>query len=247
MDRDLLDKFNKVEKFHWWWEGRRELIKLLLVDQKPKRVLDIGSGTGETLSFLKKIYPKARFTGVDILPEAVSYTKKNGHKAFVSSATRLPFKKNSFDLILILDVIEHIKNDLAVVREAKRVLSPGGVIIITAPALPFMWSAHDKNQGHFRRYTSNQMEKLARKSKLSLEFLSYFNFLLSPPIIIIRLLSRLPVLSYFSTYDSKLNYNIAYKSKANSLLTRIFTTEIKLTKYIRYPFGVSVALVLKKS
>lgn len=245
MDSDLLKKFNKVEKFHWWWEGRRELIKLLIASRNPKKVLDIGSGTGETLSFLKKLFPKSAFTGIDILPEAARYTKKRGHKAFVGNAAKLPFKKNSFDLILILDVIEHIKDDLGVLKEAKRVLAPGGVIIITAPAMPFMWSAHDKNQGHFRRYTPRRFEALAEKSKLSVEFLSYFNFFLSPPIVAIRLLSRLPVLSYFSTYDSKLNYNIAYKSNLNRLLTRIFRTEIKLTKYIRYPFGISVALMLK--
>lgn len=246
MDSDLLKKFNNVERFHWWWEGRRELIKLLVSSHNPKKVLDIGSGTGETLSFLKKLYPKASFTGIDVLPEAIVYTKKRGHKAYVGDATKLPFKKNSFDLILILDVIEHIKSDLAVLREAKRVLSPGGIIIVTAPAMPFIWSAHDKNQGHFRRYTVKRFENLAKKSKLSVEFLSYFNFFLSPPIIAIRILSRLPVLSYFSSYDSKLNYNIAHKSRVNSILKKVFVSEIKLAKYLKYPLGVSVALKLKK-
>ncbi len=246
MNDDLLYKFNEVEKFHWWWAGRQELIKNLLQPEKPKKILDVGCGTGETLTFLKKIFPKAELFGVDLSPAAVKFSKKRGHRAKISAATDLPFPNESFDAIVILDVIEHIKADSAVIKEAKRILKPGGVIILTAPALQFIWSAHDDNQGHFRRYTRHRLTSLAVKNKLTIQFMSYFNFFLSPIIIPVRMISRLAPFKRFGEYDSKLNYKVAYHKGMNSILRVIFITEIKLLRFFNYPLGVSVVVKLQK-
>ena len=246
MKDDLIDKFNEVEKFHWWWAGRQELIKSLLIDENPKNVLDVGCGTGETLSFLKTIFPQARLVGVDVSGQAVKYTKHRGHGAKIADALHLPFADGSFDTVLLLDVIEHIKDDAKVVKEAKRVLKPGGTIIITVPALQIIWSAHDVNQGHFRRYTRHRLCSLAQKNKLKIRFLSYFNFFLSPAIIPIRLMSRLSPLKRLGEYDSRLNYRLAYNKVVNSVLKFLFITEIRLLKYITYPWGVSVAIKMEK-
>lgn len=247
MDKDLLDKFNKVERFHWWWEGRRKLIENLLQDHTPNKVLDIGCGTGETLTFLKTLYPKAKMFGVDMLPEAVVYTKERKHKALKADAKKLPFKNSTFDTVLILDVIEHIDDDTRVLKEAKRVLTKEGVIIITAPALSFIWSNHDKNQGHYRRYDKDRFARIAKNTGLKVKYLSYFNFFLSIPIISIRLLSRVAPFGYLAAYDSKFNYNIAHKNIPNRLLKVIFLADINLAKYISYPWGISVGVKLKKS
>src|SRR3990172_12360899 len=110
MNDSLLAKFNDVERLHWWWEGRRVLIKMLLGNRKYKKILDIGCGTGETLTYLKTIYPKSDLYGVDLSGEAVKYAKKRGHKNIrKANALKLPFKNNFFDAVLFLDVLEHIK------------------------------------------------------------------------------------------------------------------------------------------
>ncbi|OGD71553.1 hypothetical protein A3D09_01340 [Candidatus Collierbacteria bacterium RIFCSPHIGHO2_02_FULL_49_10] len=246
MNDDLLYKFNEVERFHWWWAGRQELIKDLLRENQPKKILDIGCGTGETLTFLKTVFPKATLFGVDVLAEAVRFTIQRGHAAKKADALNLPFKDNSFDAILLLDVIEHIKNDSAIIKEAKRVVKPGGVIVITAPALQFIWSAHDENQGHFRRYTRHRLLELARKNKMKVSFLSYFNFFLSPIIIPIRVMSRLPIFKKYGEYDSRLNYKVAYNKVINTFLKTLFVTEIRLLRFIRYPIGISVTVKLQK-
>lgn len=246
MKDDLLDKFNAVEKFHWWWAGRQELIKELLVSEKPKNILDIGCGTGETISFLKTVFPEAKFFGVDVSTQAVKYTKARGHHAKVADALHLPFAPNSFDAVLLLDVIEHIKKDVAVIKEAKRVLKPGGIIVITVPALQLIWSAHDTNQGHFRRYTRHRLRELANKNKLKVSFLSYFNFLLSSAIIPIRLLSRLAPLKRMGEYDSRLNYRLAYNKTINSILKSLFITEINFLRFVSYPWGISAAIKMEK-
>ncbi len=246
MNDDLLHKFNKVEKYHWWWLGRQELVKNLLLPEKPKKVLDIGCGTGETITFLKTIFPKAKFVGIDTSLDAIRFTRDRGHTVKKGSALKLPFPAAAFDAVLLLDVIEHIKNDSLVIKEAKRVLKPGGVIVLTAPALQFIWSNHDSGQGHQRRYTRRRLMMLANRHGLSVPFISYFNFLLSPMIIFLRLISRLPLFSYFGKFDSKLNYRIADKKLANAFLKTIFVSEVKMLKLIRYPIGISIATVMQK-
>jgi len=247
MNERLLEYFNEIEKSHWWWEGRREILRQELPTRSGLNILDIGCGTGETMSFVKSFLSKSKLTGVDNSQVAINFARKRGHKVLKVNALKLPFEDNTFDVILILDVIEHIKDDYAFLSEAKRVLKKSGKIIVTAPALQFIWSKHDTGQGHYRRYTRHMMRDLARQSRLKISRLSYFNFFLSFPIIVIRLLSRLPVFSRFGEYDSDLNFQVAKKSYLNSILRSIFVNEIKLMRYLNYPIGISVCAVFRKN
>jgi len=248
MDGFLLEKFNQIEKTHWWWEGRRRLIRNLLKGRTYKRILDVGCGTGETLSFLKTIFPKAELYGIDTSSQAIKYTKSRGHQNVKkANALNLPFDDGFFDATLILDVMEHIDDDLKVIKEAKRILRRNGRIIITAPALPFIWCEHDTNQGHKRRYTRRRIIKLAKEANLKVNFLSYFNFIFSLPIITMRLLSRLKPLRSLSNYDNRVNFDIVQISLLNSILMFLFIHEIRMVKYFKYPFGISVVAMLKSS
>ena len=247
MNDALLDQFHRVEEKHWWWAGRRKLLQLLLTDVKAGSILDIGCGTGQTMTFLRKIFPKSHLVGVDPAAAAVRYAKSRGHKEVIrSTAEKLPFPSGSFDVVLFLDVLEHIPHDDQALSEAYRVLKPGGTVIITAPALSFIWSRHDTAQGHQRRYTRHAIRSLAAGSNFKLDFISYFNFFLSPPIIAVRLASRLKPLAFLAEYDNSMNFNVATVSPLNSLLEKIFTTEVGLLEFLRYPLGISVAARLKK-
>lgn len=248
MNDDLLEHFNRMERHHWWWEGRRELVKSLLGRKRHKRILDVGCGTGETLSFLGKLFPKAKLYGIDSSQKAINFSKSRGHKEIIkANAIKLPFKDNFFDAVLILDVLEHIKDDQRAINEAKKVLKKDGKIIITSPGLSFIWSPHDEMQGHQRRYTRREMRKLAKEAGMEVSFISYFNFFLSPLIVTIRLLSRIKRFSYLASYDRGINFEIANKNFLNSLLRTIFMTEIKLLRCLRYPFGISIAAVFEKT
>jgi ubiquinone/menaquinone biosynthesis C-methylase UbiE len=247
MSMDLLKKFDEVEKIHWWWEGRRELLKVLMRPNQSNKILDIGCGTGETLTFLEQTFPGSSVYGVDNYQLAVNFTKKRGHKKiYKASAYKLPFRNNSFDIVLFLDVLEHLKDDWGAIKEAKRVLKPGGKIIITSPALSFIWSNHDTAQGHQRRYTRHQISQLAAENNLKITFISYFNFFLCFPIIAVRLISKNPIFKFMSDYDNDLNFNIIYNKLANGILRLIFVSEIKALKYIGYPIGISIAVVMEK-
>jgi ubiquinone/menaquinone biosynthesis C-methylase UbiE len=247
MDESLLRHFNLIEENHWWWMGRRQLLKQLIPRNPNQKILDIGCGTGETLSYIHTLYNKSQLYGVDTSDVAINFAKKRGHKNIQkASALKLPFTTGTFDVVLFLDVLEHIPTDEKALLEAKRVLIPGGVIIITAPALQFIWSRHDTMQDHVRRYTRRRIRYLSKRTGLSINFLSYFNFFLSPPIILLRLLSNLKVFSRFSEYDNGMNFEIANKNLINNILTKLFVFEIKLLKYVNYPLGISLGAVLKK-
>jgi len=246
MNEKLLEYFNNIEQHHWWWEGRREILRQELPRKEGLKVLDIGCGTGETMTFVKSFLDSPKVVGVDNSQVAVNFAKKRGHLVYKVDALKLPFPDNSFDVILLLDVIEHIKDDISFLSEAKRVLKKGGKIIVTAPALQFIWSKHDTGQGHQRRYTRHMIKDLAESCRLKLTRLSYFNFFLSPAIIAIRLLSRLPLFSKFGEYDSDLNYKVADKNIVNSILKTIFVSEIKLMKFVGYPIGISVCAIFLK-
>jgi SAM-dependent methyltransferase len=246
MNKNLLRYFNEIEKIHWWWEGRRQILRQSIAKKDGLKILDIGCGTGETLTFLEDFLDKPSLYGVDTSAVAIEFAKKRGHQNILKvDAKKLPFKTDTFDYVLLLDVIEHIKDDDSVILEAKRVLRPGGHIIITTPALQIIWSEHDAAQGHFRRYVRRRIRSLATKSRMSIERISYFNFF-SPAIIAIRLLGNLKPFKKINSYDSKLNFDVAKKSLVNSLLKFIFVTEIKLMKYVSYPIGISIFAMFKK-
>jgi ubiquinone/menaquinone biosynthesis C-methylase UbiE len=249
MSDDLLSKFNKVESFHWWWEGRRELVKDFMnnLSKKNGKLLDVGCGTGETMVYVKRNFKDWEVNGVDVSREAVNFAKKRGFtEVFLGKADRLPFKSNQFDAILLLDVIEHLDNSVSSILEMKRVLKPGGKILITCPALKIIWSKHDEGQGHVMRYERKEMRGLAEKTEMVLEKVKYFNFVLSLPIIVIRLLGKLPGFSFLVSYDNGMNYEMASIKPVNGLLRWIFVSEVSLLKKITYPWGISIMAVLEK-
>jgi SAM-dependent methyltransferase len=248
MNEKLLAKFNEVEKKHWWWRGRRVIVGSFLKKMAGKKLLDVGCGTGETIVFTKHWGKGFLVWGVDKSPVAVKYAKSRGlTKAVVGNGAKLPFLDNYFDGVLLLDVLEHVENRKRVISEIKRVLKPGGKVLITGPALKFMWSKHDVGQGHKLRFSVGEMEKLAREAGMSMEKVGYFNFVLSGPIILVRMLSNVPGLGWMANYDNGINYDVAKWGWINDLLAKVFEMEVTWGEKIHYPWGVSIVAVLVKA
>ncbi len=249
MNEELLKKFNEVESYHWWWEGRRRLVGdfLRAMDRKKGKILDVGCGTGETMAFVKKNFQGWKVWGLDASPEAVNYTKRRGFpEAILAKADKLPVKSNEIDAILLLDVIEHLHRPVASVLEMKRVLKPGGKMLITCPALKLIWSKHDEGQGHKMRYERKEMRELARKSGMILERVKYFNFVMSLPIIMIRLLGKVPGARFLANYDNGVNFETAKVKPINTVLRKVFVTEVAWLSKLTYPWGISIMAVLVK-
>jgi len=235
------DFMNREESEHWWYRIRRKMVHDLIRNLCPGRnnlkILDAGCGTGGMLIELARY---GNVYGVDESERAVNYClRKSIPRVLLSGVSSLPYKSDMFDIVTILDVLEHINDDSSAVREIQRVLKPGGYCIIFVPAFSFLWSITDVVSKHFRRYNMSSLLMLLSNSQLKVTRKSYFNFFLFPPIAIIRILVRLFKLPVKS--ENGFSHGII-----NSILHGIFYLESILIKYISFPFGVSILVVCKK-
>lgn len=235
------DFMNREEGVHWWYRIRRKIVHDLIRNLYPGRdnlkILDAGCGTGGMLVELARY---GNVYGVDESEQAVNYClKKSIPRVLLSGVSSLPYESNMFDIVTILDVLEHINDDSSAIREIQRVLKPGGYCIIFVPAFSFLWSITDVVSKHFRRYNMSGLFGLLSGSRLRVIRKSYFNFFLFFPIAIIRMLVRLLKLPVKS--ENGFSHGII-----NSILYGIFYLESSLLKYINFPFGVSILVVCKK-
>ena len=189
MDTELYDRFFDTEDRHWWFVGRRRLVTAALARTRVRgRILDLGCGTGGVLAHLGEF---GDALGLDPAPEAAKYCKRRDVPMVVGSGMELPFADASFDVVLALDVIEHVPDDVALLREAQRVLRPGGVLLVTVPALPWLWSSHDDVNHHYRRYTLPTLTESLRAGGFRPGKVSFYNATLLPLAIARKFVQRL--------------------------------------------------------
>src|SRR3954454_19672450 len=194
MRHDFYGRYNELEDRHWWFVGRREILLRLLAHHlggsgSDREILDVGCGTGTMLGYLSA-FGTAR--GIDADDSAVDYARRRGATADHVPPGPLPFSDASFDLVTALDVLEHIADDRAALAEMRRVLRPGGTLLLTVPAYEFLWGPQDEISHHERRYVARALRARLRAADVRIDRLTYFNTLLFPPIAAIRLLRREP-------------------------------------------------------
>ena len=241
MERAVFDRMAELDQHHWWFLARRRILEQLIVrvvrPPKRARVLEVGCGTGHNLAMLGK-FGELDASELDSSARALS-TKRLGREVKEAKLPDLSmFKRNSYDLIALLDVLEHVPDDLGSLRAIHRRLKPGGALLLTVPANPWMWSAHDAAHHHFRRYTSKQLEELFLRSGLEVELLSYFNTLLYPLIAAARIVGKL---LRRESSDDKLPGNAV-----NTVLNKIFGLEAAMLGRVPMRFGVSLLAVVRR-
>jgi SAM-dependent methyltransferase len=229
-----------VEDVHWWFVGRRRILLSILNRYlgtgatNARQILDVGCGTGTMLTHLAR-FGHAR--GVDMDLEAVGYCHDRGLQDVTQSgAGSLPFDKDSFDLVTALDVVEHIDDDLGALREMRRVLKPGGLLLLTVPAYRFLWGRQDDINLHKRRYTARDLRNRLQAAGFDVQRLTYMNSILFPAIAAIRLVRHvLPE-------PPKLESDFAFPAPQplNVVLSAIFGSERYVLTRFDIPFGVSI-------
>lgn len=181
----------ELEEAHWWFAGRRAVIRALMrraATPDGLRLLDAGCGTGHNL---REFGVPATARGVDASPQAIEFCRRRGIGGVSEGRIEdLPFADGSFDLILATDVFEHLPDDLLAMRELRRVAAPGARLVATVPAYGWLWSRHDTAHHHFRRYTLRRLRDRLRVAGWTPVAWSYFNTLLLPPIAAVRLAGR---------------------------------------------------------
>jgi SAM-dependent methyltransferase len=236
LDPALVARFFEVEDYHWWFVGRRRIVfDQIRRHAPPGRLLDVGCGTGGILTHLGSFETPV---GIDPAPEAIECCRRRNLTAAVASGTHLPFQTGVFSLALALDVIEHLENDLGLLREMWRVLAPGGVAILTVPALPQLWSSHDEVNRHHRRYMRSTLERRVRAAGLKVLTISYYNAFLLPLAAMRKLILR-------SAGDS--NHHLERLPRPlNAALREVMSAERPLIRRWGLPLGASLLCVAVK-
>lgn len=193
MDEKHLLELSLKEKNYWWHVNRRRLVLKFLDKQhlSEGRVLEVGCGGGLLSSLLTQA--GGNVVASDILIDAIRFAKIKGViKGLTFDASQpWPFKKHSFQIIILLDVLEHIKDDVACLREARRVLRQNGMAVLTVPAHQFLFSDWDRVLGHHRRYTKSHLRRAFRDVGFQPMVISYHNALSFFPALILRGKDRL--------------------------------------------------------
>jgi SAM-dependent methyltransferase len=191
MDERLLKTMLDVDEHHWWYRGRRRVIRAELerLELPPNaRILDAGCGSGRTL---EELVHYGQVSGLELNPDAAQVARDRGcGEVHVGRLEELPWEADSFDLITCLDVIEHTPDDRATLRELRRVSRPDGWLLVTVPAYQALWSYHDEANHHYRRYGRGTLGAAASEAGWRLERMTYFNTLLLAPAATVRLTQR---------------------------------------------------------
>lgn len=240
MERESYNDMYIHEDVHWWFTARRSILQKVLSQHcrynNPQNILEVGCGSGGNLQMLKA-YGDLFAMELDDNTREIANRKNicNVKKGVLPND--IPFDE-SFDLICIFDVLEHINDDLETLKSLRKKLNRKGTLIITVPAYMFLWSAHDEANHHKRRYTKKQLIDIVSESGLSVIYTSYFNTILFPIIATVRIINNI--------INKKAGSDINLPPKAvNNLLKRIFSIEKALLPKISFPFGVSIILIAK--
>jgi SAM-dependent methyltransferase len=242
MDRDYELQTHQAEDRHWWYRGRRVVLDRVLADLRlpaRARILDAGCGSGRNMVEFAR---HGTVTGIELSDTSVALARARGAGEVVEgSVLDMPFEADAFDLAASLDVIEHLQDDLQALRELRRVVAPGGSLLVTVPAYQWLWSGHDEINHHHRRYTRRSLQRIGEQAGWHQVRTTYFNSLLLPAAILLRVLDR------FSrkTTESSLDLWVP-PAPVNWLLERPLALEAAMIgRGGRIPAGLSLLAVFR--
>jgi SAM-dependent methyltransferase len=225
-----LEKLRRIEAWHFWFVSRRELVAALLRRElrAGETLLDVGCGTGTNLTLAGD---GVRRVGIDIHIEELTRGMLQG------DAMALPLQSGSVDVVLALDVLEHVDDD-AMVAEVARILSDGGRLIATVPAVRALWSIRDEAAGHRRRYSRATLRDLLTRHGFRVREMRGFQFVLLPLVLMSRITRRKSVAAR--------DFEDAPPRWLNRVLLAVNRIELRLPRFLRPPVGSSLALVAVK-
>jgi SAM-dependent methyltransferase len=194
MDRIVYDRMAEHDSSHWWYVARRDILADYIERYaglpKDARILEIGCGTGHNLPMLAR-FGQVDAIEIDAAAGAIA-SKRLGKPVGSAPLPELTgVERHSYDMIAVLDVVEHVEDDVGALQAMAECLKPGGKILITVPAHQWMWSAHDVVNHHKRRYSKRTLTDALRAAGLKWRKLGYFNSLLFPAAVAARIAGRL--------------------------------------------------------
>jgi 2-polyprenyl-3-methyl-5-hydroxy-6-metoxy-1,4-benzoquinol methylase len=245
MDATLYNELHRVEQIHWWFRARRHIVGSLVRRYADRgasrrlRICELGCGTGGNLL---AIAGEHEVVGIESSPEALTYARQTlGNRIRSGSLPdKVDLPPQSFDVVLMIDVLEHIEADAASAITALSLARPGGIVIATVPAYQWLYSPRDAHHHHFRRYGKEQFARLWNQRDAQTMMLSHYNTLLFPPAAAIRIATKIAARKHGSGDLS------CPPTLINNLLEHLMRSEANLLGRVSFPFGLSLVAVIRK-
>lgn len=240
------------EDNHWWFAGRTwsllNMLDRIVPRDGQQRVLDIGCGAGNMFHHLGRY---GAVTGVDNNPRPLVVARERGYDVREAGGEALPLEDDTFDLVALLDTVEHCKDDQAVLREAYRVTAPGGTLVVTVPAFMWLWSHNDVLNAHQRRYTTRELREKLQSVGFRVVRATYNNFVLFPAaagLILLRRGSKQEPELHSPHFDEE-SYQVEMEPApplVNAVLKGVTWTESQILRWVSLPAGTSVIAIARK-
>ncbi len=232
----------ELEDTYWWFAGRRHLVRRLIGElglPGNARILDAGCGTGAGLDNIEQL---GHAFGLDASPEALRFCRKRGKSRLFATSLESPgVLDGSFDAATMLDVLEHIDDDRRALQSLFRLLRPGGHLILTVPAYPFLWSEHDEALHHKRRYRARDLATRVRDAGFRIRRMSGLVSTFLPPIVAYRLLQRL-----FPHRSGPKTSFIQLPAAFNAMLKGLLVAEVEVSRHIPFPLGCTLYVLAER-
>ncbi len=241
MEHEAYIEMAASEDRHWWFRGRREVLQRVISGlhlPANARILELGSGTGGNLAMLAAF---GTVTAVELneAARAISMLKASSTVSILAGALpgELPLASGqTYDLICLFDVLEHVEEDDETLAVVRRHLAPGGAAIITVPAFRKLWGPHDIALHHKRRYEKSELREKLVKAGFEIAKLSYANMLLFPAAVLMRLRDRL-------RGQGTASGTAMPPAVLNEVFAFMFGAERHVLGWMNLPVGLSLAVV----
>lgn len=241
MEPDEFSALARVERDHWFYRGKRELVRYwlqrLAILRRRDLLIDVGAGTGQMLLELRGL---CRAIGIEQSEHGLAYASRQPIDVIQGSIAALPFTGDVASVVTALDVLEHVEDDGQAFSELVRVTRPGGLVVIHVPAFGVLWSDWDESLGHKRRYTVPGLLRLAKKFPVEIRRCVYVNSAAFLPVLSYRRLRALFPRLLARRLEDKLP-----PKPLNRVLRGLFVKPA-CWDWLSPPFGVSILCIVQK-
>src|SRR3989344_353355 len=247
--KEIFSLLFSIESKHFWFDGRNNVIsafiKNIISNRKDLSFIDIGCGTGYVLPCLEKL--GFSVTGLDMYEEGLRLARERSKSPLIRADFNSVNLKKQYDAVGVFDVLEHIDDEIAFLKNCKKILKKNGWIFLTVPAFMSLWSKHDVVAGHKRRYAKKSLVKLFSQNGFNIQKIEYFGFFHFFPLLLFKKYQNQHLERIKNDPIEITKYTMKIPPyPINKLLQYLFVFENRLMNFFSFPFGSSIILSAKK-